>query len=350
MKSENIREEKEGILRKSVRKPSLITNVLAVVLILTLAPAFFLCGCSKDSDNKVVIYTSSDENEIALQREMLDKKFPNYEISIEYISTGSHAAKLKAEGESTECDISYDLEYGYMEMLDKDSIYADLTDYDTSIFIDDLVISKNFIPTMRYGGAIIVNTQVMADKGLPWPTSYDDLLKPEYKDLISMPSAKASGTGYMFYKNLVNTRGLENALAYFDSLAGNIQQFASSGSGPVNSLVLNEVAIGIGMTSHAALKMTEGNPLEILFFEEGSPYLACGAAIISGKEGKAAVQEVFRYFYEEITPAICENLYPEQIYKDKTFSMENYPLDIPYADMSDNTIEEKERLLELWKY
>lgn len=325
------------------------TRVFAILLLLAMLMTLVLSGCAK-SKEKVIIYTSSDENEIALIRERLDAKFPDYEITIEYLGTGNHAAKLKAEGTATECDISYDLEYGYMETLDADGIFAELTDYDMSIFLDDLVTSKNYLPTMRYGGAIMINTQVLNNKGLDKPASYSDLLKPEYKGLISMPSPKASGTGYMFYKSLVNAWGEEEALAYFDGLANNILQFTSSGSGPVNALVSEEVAVGLGMTSHAALKISEGNPLEILFFSEGSPYAACGAAIISGKETKPAVQNVFRYFYEELTKEICEKLYPEQIYKGITFTMENYPSDIPYADMSNNTPAEKERLLALWAY
>lgn len=324
-------------------------KIIAVVLLLIPLMMLTLSGCSKNND-KVVIYTSSDENEIALMREMLDAKFPKYDITIEYIGTGNHAAKLKAEGKATECDISYDLEYGYMEMLDADGIFAELKGYDTSIFVDDLVISKNFIPTMRYGGAIMVNTKVLESKGLAKPASYSDLLSEEYKGLISMPSPKASGTGYMFYKSLVNAWGEDKALEYFDALANNVLQFTSSGSGPVNALVSEEVAIGLGMTSHAALKITEGNPLEILFYEEGSPYAACGTAVISGKENKKAVKEVFKFFYDEVTEEICAKLYPEQIYKGKTFTMENYPANIPYADMSNNTPEEKERLLELWAY
>lgn len=321
----------------------------AIAVLLLLASLFLLASCGK-SDQSIVIYTSSDENEMALMQEMLSKQFPSYAISLEYISTGDHAARLKAEGKETECDICYDLEYGYMATLDAEGLFAPLSGYDASIFVDDLVVSDNYIPTMRYGGAIILNTAVLADRGLEKPASYDALLNSEYKGLISMPSPKASGTGYMFYKSLVNAWGEEQALAYFDSLSENILQFTSSGSGPVNSLVANEVAIALGMTSHAALKITEGDPLEILFFDEGSPYAACGAAIISGKEGRAQVQEVFRYLYEAVTPAICEKLYPEQIYKDRTFEMDNYPKDIPYADMSGNTPAEKERLLELWKY
>ena len=42
--------------------------------------------------------------------------------------------------------------------------------------------------------------------------------------------------------------------------------------------------------------------------------------------------------------------FPEQIYKDKTFIVENYPTNIKYGDMSNNTLEEKLRLLEKWEY
>ena len=50
-------------------------------------------------------------------------------------------------------------------------------------------------------------------------------------------------------------------------------------------------------------------------------------------------------------PEDKELFYPEQIYKDKTFEIENYRTDIVYADMSGNTTaEEKARLLENWEY
>lgn len=327
---------------------TLKTTLIALVCLILV----FAIGCSKSNgaDNKVVIYTSSDENEITIIREMLDQKFPDYEINLEYLSTGNHAAKLKAEGINSECDISYDLEYGYMELLDKQNIFASLSEYDFSKYIDDLVVSDTYVPTLRYGGAIILHTKMLEEQGLALPTSYKDLLKPEYKNYISMPNPKASGTGYMFYKSLVNAWGEEETLQYFDQLAGNILQFTSSGSGPVNSLVQEEVAIALGMTSHAALKKSDGYPIEIRIFSEGSPFLACGAAIIKGKENRKAVQEVFTYFYEVITPVICTTLYPEQIYKDVIAQMENYPTDITYADMRNNTPTEKERLLELWKY
>ena len=40
----------------------------------------------------------------------------------------------------------------------------------------------------------------------------------------------------------------------------------------------------------------------------------------------------------------------EKIYKEKDFVVENYPQNIVYGDMSNDTIAEKERLLEKWNY
>ena len=41
---------------------------------------------------------------------------------------------------------------------------------------------------------------------------------------------------------------------------------------------------------------------------------------------------------------------PEKLYKDRTFTLKNYPQNIVYADMSNDTVEEKGRLLAKWKY
>ena len=40
----------------------------------------------------------------------------------------------------------------------------------------------------------------------------------------------------------------------------------------------------------------------------------------------------------------------EKIYKDIDYKMDNYPENITYSDMSNNGVEEKERLLEKWVY
>lgn len=336
-------------------KKTFLRRVVAASLAVVTAVAMTACSSTEkapndgDAANQVVIYSGAEEYRNEYFTKRLNEQFPDYDISIEYMPTGNLAAKLAAEGTDTDIDIIYELDYGYAGLVEE--YLCDLSSFDQSVYLDDCVApSGRYLPECRNGGAIILNPDVLAAKGLEEPTCYEDLLKPEYKDLISMPNPKSSGTGYMFLKSLVNAWGEEEAFAYFDKLSENILQFTSSGSGPVNALVQGEVAIGLGMTAQAVTKINEGANLKIVFFEEGSPYNLYGFAMPEGKQNKPAVMEVFTFFYTELVEKDKELYYPEQIYKDKVFEIENYPTDIPYADMSNNTTAEKERLLENWAY
>ena len=72
-------------------------------ILLTLAITILtLTGCggsgSASDENSVIIYSSDEDyiNEYFLGR--LKEQFPDYNITIEYLSTGENAAKLMAEG------------------------------------------------------------------------------------------------------------------------------------------------------------------------------------------------------------------------------------------------------------
>ncbi len=75
-----------------------------------------LTGCSKGNDeNKVLIYTSAEDYRVEDLKKVLTEQFPDYDITIDYRNTGSHAASLLAEGADTEADITFDLEYPYLK-------------------------------------------------------------------------------------------------------------------------------------------------------------------------------------------------------------------------------------------
>ena len=328
--------------------PAMRIGVLFLALTMVLGSLGLMSACK--GKETIIIYTSAEDYRVDYMTTRLMEEFPEYNIIIEYMSTGNHSAKLLAEGHDTFCDITYDLEFTYLEKLAQAGYLADLSGYDYSVFLEDVCPSRYYMPEYRNGGAIIINPSVLAAHGLSVPTCYDDLLKPEYKGLISMPNPASSGTGYMFLLTMVNTRGEEAAYAYFDALAENILQFTSSGSGPINALMLGEVAIGLGITGTAVTAINDGTDLEIIFFEEGSPYALYGQAIMAGKENKPGVREVFDFLYSTYAYENCEKFFPEPIFKDKSFKVENYPESIVYSDMSGNTLQRKEYLLSKWKY
>ncbi|MDR0376954.1 MAG: extracellular solute-binding protein [Spirochaetaceae bacterium] len=318
------------------------------------AAALLICAflaCKKEDNTAVVIFTSTEDFRTEHIQELLKQQFPDYAITVQVLSTGNHAAKIKAEGGDTEADITLNLETGHLESI-KD-LLADISSYDDSDFLDELVPAHHkYLPWDKSSGAVVINREKLAALELPVPVSYEDLLKGEYEGLISMPNPKSSGTGYMFLVSLVNAWGEDRAFAYFDALSENILQFTTSGSGPVNALVQGEAAIGLGMTLTATQAINSRNvPLEMLFFTEGAPSITTGMGIIKGKESRPAVKEVFQFAMTKLVKDDKELYCPEPIFKNQPNNIPNYPKVIPYADMTGvYDIVLKERLLAKWKY
>lgn len=327
----------------------LFKKATALLLTATLCAGVF-GGCS--SKKTITIYSSAEDYRNEHARQMLKEKFPEYDIDLVDIDTGSLAAKIAAEGKDSDADIILELETTYLEKT-SDSL-AELTTVDFGIFEEAYVpASHKYTPWLLMSGAVIVDTKTLADKGLEKPTSYDDLLKPEYKGLVSMPNPKSSGTGYIFLLNMVNERGEEAAFEYFDKLAENIsgQGFTTSGSGPVKALLQGEAAIGLGMTFQAATEITNGADFEILFFDEGAPYTTYSSAVIAGKETDEDVMKVFNYILSDVSPEDKRLYNPEKIFKNQEGSLENFPENIPYGNMEGiRDIDLKESLLEKWNH
>ena len=304
------------------------------------------------NQESIVICSSAEQFRNDELQAQLKERFPDKNIIVMYMSTGKAAAKVFAEGSGAEMDILLALETGYMNKI-KDNL-ADISGYSQIDYMEGLTPADNgnkWVTWEKQAGAIIVNREVLAKYGLDAPKNYEDLLDPKYQGLIAMPDPKSSGTGYFFYKSWVNTMGTDGALEYVDKLYGNLKQFTESGSGPIKMLKQGEVAIGLALTFQAVNEINDGQPLDIIFPENGSPYSLTGTAIVKGHEKKDGVREVYDYIVNEFLVYDKENFSPETIYNGQQNNIENYPQDIEYADMQGiQDDKEKERLLALWKY
>ncbi len=86
-----------------------------------------------------------------------------------------------------------------------------------SAFKDDKKV-PSWVGIDAWMTGITVNTKELKAKNISAPSSYEDLIKPEYKDLISMPSPASSGTGYLTVSELIQIMGEEKAWQYMDKL------------------------------------------------------------------------------------------------------------------------------------
>lgn len=324
-------------------------KALIVLVAITLLFTFFADFGSKET---IVVCASTEQFRNDELQKQLSEEFPQYNVIVTYMSTGKSAAKIYAEGEGTEVDILVGLETGYMNKIKGE--LADISGKSSIPYVEGLTPADNenlWVTWERQAGAIIVNTEILKKHGLEAPKTYDDLLKPEYKGLVAMPDPKSSGTGYFFYKNWVNIWGEEKTLEYVDKLYPNLKQFTESGSGPIKLLKQGEIAVGLALTFQGINEINDGQPFEIIFPEEGSPYSLTGTAVVKGHQDKKGVAEVFDYIINDFLKYDKEYFSPETIYEGQVNHIENYPENIAYADMTGiQDYAQKERLLSIWKY
>lgn len=317
-----------------------------MMFIIILLIMVVVTGCSSKKDS-VIIYTCMEDNRNQLLKQMVKEEFKDINVKVQPIATGNSAAKIKNEGTKIEADIILDLETAYITNLEEN--FADLSSFDSSMYLDGVNKSNNYFTWVKYTMNLIIDKDYFKEHNLKVPRTYEDLLKKEYKNLIAMPDPKTSGTGYGFFLNAVNVMGEKEAVNYFKKLKNNLREFTTSGSGPTNLLKQGEIAIALGMTSQGVAAINEGYNFEIVELETGSPYNTTSLGIIKGRETDENVKKVFNWLISDFGKFDKENYMPDKILKEQESKVKNYPTNLKDADMTNiDSIEVKNKLTEVW--
>ncbi len=317
--------------------------LIAVIILLYMA-------ISDKEQNTIVIYSALEQYRNDDLKQQLEEEFPKLNIQIMYLPTAKVAAKIQSEKEKTDADIVLAVESGYMEKI-ADSL-APVAQYSTLEYLDGMNPSHGkYLIWESYGGGFAVNTEILKKYGIEEPEGYEDLLKPEFHDKIVLPDPKSSSTGYNFFLNLYNEWGLEKTLSYYDELDKNVKQYSESGSGPVKMLIQGECAVGFALTYQVVTEINNGNPLKMIYPTQGSPYSLDGIGMIKGREVNPDIVKVFEFLANDCLVYDKEVYNPGKVLKEQKNTLENYPEDIKYADMSGlEDIDLKETLLSKWNY
>jgi iron(III) transport system substrate-binding protein len=122
------------------------------------------------------------------------------------------------------------------------------------------------------------------------PTSWDDLLKPEWEDQILVAHPSSSGTSYTALCTILQMRDEAAAWQYERALAENVLQFTKSGSAPARFVGAGEAAVGIVFSHDIVKQMEAGLPLTLTFPQDGTGYEIGGTAIVKGAQNPELAQ------------------------------------------------------------
>lgn len=144
----------------------------------------------------------------------------------------------------------------------------------------------------------ITNTKVAGEQGIKPPTSWADLLKPEYKGKIRVGNPSLTGTAYNVVTTIRYVFGgdEEKAFDYLRKLDANIDQYTKSGAAGSKSVAIGEIPIAIGYAHDMVKLKVEGAPVAITIPTEGTGYEVASMSLV--KDGPNPVEA--KKFYDWI--------------------------------------------------
>ncbi|WP_337099769.1 putative 2-aminoethylphosphonate ABC transporter substrate-binding protein [Paenibacillus sp. YIM B09110] len=229
-----------------------------------------------DTESKeLTVYTALEDDIIQEYLVTYKAKYPDVKLNIVRDSTGVITAKLLAEKDNPQADVVWGLAATSLLVLDQNGMLEGYSPVGIER-IDPLFKDANepakWVGIDAWETAFVANTVELEKAGIPVPQTYQDLIKPEYKGLITMPNPASSGTGYLTVSGLIQLLGEDEAWSYMDKLNENIAMYVHSGSKPAKLAGTGEYPIGISFGYRGIQEAENGAPVDVVFPTEGSGY------------------------------------------------------------------------------
>jgi iron(III) transport system substrate-binding protein len=259
-------------------------HFVAAVLVLACAgaPSTF----AQEIKGKLVLYTSQPERDAAQTVAAFKRVQPGIDVEVFRSGTTEVMGKLAAEFSAGQPrpDVLLLADAATMEALKKDGRLAAFP----QAKIDGLA-AGSFDAERTYFGTKLITTGIVVNTGAKTrPASWADLVKPEYRGQVAMPSPLYSGAAAIMLGTMATRTDL--GWTYFEKLKA-ADAVAVRGNGAVLNAVANgEKAYGVVVDFMAFTAKAKGSPVDFVFPAEGLPAVTEPVAILKTAQNAAAAR------------------------------------------------------------
>jgi iron(III) transport system substrate-binding protein len=255
------------------------------LLPILLGVALLAAPAAETAEDRLVIYTAYEENELKTFWEQFKKDLPDLAAKASYIraSTGPIAARLEAERANPQADVMWGVFNDYMTGL---ALKGLLEPYAAK---ESAAIPARFKhPEHMWQGvtlltvAFAVNHKKLAELKLPPPRSWADLIDPKYKGHIVMSNPSTSGTAYLLLASHAARLGEDRMWQYYEALDKNLSQVTKSGGAPGRMAAAGETPIGIALAYEVEVARKQGAPIDVIWPADGVPWTFEGNGLVKG--------------------------------------------------------------------
>lgn len=247
------------------------------------------------AQTELTVYTSVEAVDLDRYKQTFEAANPDIKINWVRDSTGVMTAKLLAEKDNPQADVVWGIAATSLLLLKSEGMLEPYSPVGVEKLDPKFVDSStppSWVGMDAYVAALCFNTVEAEKLGIPAPTSWKDLTKPEYKGHVVMPNPNSSGTGFLDVSAWLQMWGEEDAWKFMDALHENIAAYTHSGSKPCKMAGAGETVVGVSFEFPGANAKKAGAPIDIIFPEEGSGWEAEATAIIAGTEKLDAVRKL----------------------------------------------------------
>ena len=226
------------------------------------------------------------------------KKATGYDVEVVVGNGAETMARIETEGDNPQWDIVWLDSMPSIDSMRKKGMLltewepsdiGNLKDYYKKIVPAD----KGYYPTGAHAaGVIAYRTDVYTEETAP--KTWDDFTKEEYKDKIGMADPSVAAPAYPFVSYFFNSKEMEGGKEFFNSLFDNGLKIYPKNPQVVQALASGEIAVAGLQESNAYGMIASGEPIGIIWPEEGAP----ASVRVAGISAKTDQPEVAKAFVE----------------------------------------------------